>query len=53
MDNPTERMVDALDLIAGELGLLRILLEHELGVRVEYSPDPHVVKVVKDDATEE
>jgi hypothetical protein len=49
MDNPTERMVDAFDLIAGELELLRILREHELGVRVEYSPDPNVVQV---DATE-
>jgi hypothetical protein len=45
MGDPTERMVDALDLIAGELELLRILREHELGVRVEYSPDPNVVKV--------
>jgi len=41
----SERVVGALDLIAGELELLRILREHELGVRVEYSPDPNVVKV--------
>ena len=39
----SERVVGALDLIAAELEALRLLKEHELGVRVEYSPDPNIV----------
>jgi len=35
MDNPTERMVDALELIASELEQLRLLKEHELGAHIE------------------
>jgi hypothetical protein len=50
MDNPTERMVDALDLIAAELEMLRLLKEHELKARIVHSPDPWVKP---DDATEE
>jgi len=50
MDNPTERMVDALELIASELEQLRLLKEHELGAHIEYSPDPNVRP---DDAAEE
>jgi hypothetical protein len=32
-------MLDALELIAAELKRLRVLKEHELGVRLEYDPD--------------
>ena len=45
MDYPTERTVEALDLIALELESLRLLKEYELGVRVVHNPDPNVVKV--------
>ena len=33
------RELDALELIAAELEQLRVLKEHELGVRLEYDPD--------------
>jgi hypothetical protein len=46
----SERVVDALDLIAEELERLRLLKEYELGAHVKHSPDPYVVP---DDATEE
>ena len=43
------RELDALELIAGELECLRVLKEHELGVRLEYDADeggsPYVVQV--------
>ena len=42
------RELDALELIAAELEKLRILKEHELGVRLGYDPDaggPYVVQV--------
>ena len=40
--------LDALELIAAELEQLRILKEHELGVRLEHPPEgdpPYVVQV--------
>ncbi len=40
----------ALEVIGHNLEALRVLKEHELGVLVEYNPDPNVVKV--DDAEE-
>ena len=48
MDEQTRRAhaLDALELIADELERLRILKEHELGVRLEHSPSgdpPYVV----------
>jgi hypothetical protein len=41
MDEKTRRAreLDALELIAAELENLRVLKEHELGVRLEYDPD--------------
>jgi hypothetical protein len=42
------RELDALELIAEELEKLRVLKEHELGVRVEFPPGgdpPYVVRV--------
>ena len=42
------RELDALELIAGELESLRVLKEHELGVRLEHPPSggpPYVVRV--------
>jgi hypothetical protein len=50
MDEQTRRAreLDALELIAGELERLRVLREHELGVRVEFPPEgdpPYVVQV--------
>jgi hypothetical protein len=41
MDEPTRRAreLDALEIIAAELERLRVLREHELGVRLEYDPD--------------
>ncbi len=50
MDENTRRWreLDALELIAAELERLRVLKEHELGVRVEYVPDgngPYVPNV--------
>jgi hypothetical protein len=42
------RELDALELIAAELQKLRILKEHELGVRLEHPPEgdpPYVVQV--------
>jgi hypothetical protein len=50
MDNPTERMVDALDLIALELEKLRLLKEYELKAHIVANPDPWVKP---DDAPEE
>ena len=49
MDDPTQRGIDALENIAAELEILRILREHELGVRVEHSPDPNVVKIEREE----
>ena len=52
MDERTRslRELDALELIAGELERLRILKEHELGVRLEYpsSGDPPFVVQVEE-----
>ena len=50
MDERTRRLreLDALELIAAELEQLRILKEHELGVRLEHPPEgdpPYVVQV--------
>jgi hypothetical protein len=50
MDEQTRRAreLDALEIIAAELEQLRILREHELGVRLEHPPSgdpPYVVKV--------
>ena len=45
MDEETrgDRTLDALELIAGELEKLRLLKEHELGVRIEHEEgDPFV-----------
>jgi hypothetical protein len=42
------RELDALELIAAELERLRVLKEHELGVRLEHPPSgdpPYVVQV--------
>jgi hypothetical protein len=41
MDEQTRRAreLDALELIAGELERVRVLKEHELGVRLEYDPN--------------
>ncbi len=43
MDDPTQRGIDALVNISAELERLRILREYELGVHVEYGPDPYVM----------
>ena len=50
MDEQTRkgRKLDALEVIGWELEQLRILREHELGVRLEYPPEgdpPYVVQV--------
>ena len=50
MDEQTRRTreLDALELIAEELERLRVLKEHELGVRLEHPPEgepPYVVQV--------
>ena len=50
MDEQTRRAreLDALELIAGELENLRVLKEHELGVRLEHPPEgdpPYVVRI--------
>ena len=42
--DPTERVVNALDLIALELESLRLLKEYELGMRVVHNADPNLVK---------
>ena len=52
MDEQTRkgRKLDALEIIAAELEQLRILREHELGVRLEHPPEgdpPYVVLVVE------
>ena len=42
------RELDALEIVAEELEKLRILKEHELGVRLEHPPEgapPYVVRV--------
>jgi hypothetical protein len=44
------RELDALELIAAELERLRVLKEHELGVRLEHQPSgepPYVIQVEK------
>ena len=44
------RELDAPELIAAELEYLRVLKEHELGVKLEYDPDgggPYVPNVEK------
>ena len=50
MDEQTRRAreLDALEIVAEELEKLRILKEHELGVRLEHPPGgdpPYVVRV--------
>jgi hypothetical protein len=47
MDDPTMHTIDVLETIAAELERLRVLKEHELGVRLEYDPDwgPYVPEV--------
>jgi hypothetical protein len=50
MDERTRRVreLDALEIIAAELERLRILKEHELGVRFEHPPSgdpPYVVQI--------
>jgi hypothetical protein len=50
MDEQTRkgRELDALEIIAAELEQLRILREHELGVRLEHPPEgdpPYVIQV--------
>ena len=50
MDEQTSRAreLDALELIAAELEQLRVLKEHELGVRLEHPPSgdpPYVVRI--------
>jgi hypothetical protein len=50
MDEQTRRAreLDALELIAEELEKLRVLKEHELGVRLEHPPSgdpPYVVQI--------
>ena len=50
MDEQTRRAreLDALEIIAAELERLRVLKEHELGVRLEHPPSgdpPYVVQV--------
>jgi hypothetical protein len=52
MDEQTRRArkLDALELIAAELENLRVLKEHELGVRLGYDPDgggPYVTEAAK------
>jgi hypothetical protein len=51
MDEQTRRAreLDALELIAAELERLRVLKEHEMGVRLEYGPDmsPYVADAEK------
>jgi len=42
MDDPATRQVEVLENIAMQLAELRLLKEHELGVKVEYDPDPYV-----------
>jgi hypothetical protein len=37
--NEIPRLLDALEVIASELEQLRVLKEHELGVRLEHDPD--------------
>ena len=49
MDDPTQRGLDSLENIAAELERLRLLREYELGVRVEHSPDPNVVKAQREE----
>jgi hypothetical protein len=46
LDWPTGRTIDALESIAAELERLRVLKEHELGVRLEYGggSGPYVPK---------
>jgi hypothetical protein len=50
MDEQTRRAreLDALEIIAAELEMLRVLKAHELGVRLEHPPEgdpPYVVQV--------
>jgi hypothetical protein len=50
MDEQTRRAreLDALEIIAAELERLRVLKEHQLGVRLEHPPEgdrPYVVQV--------
>jgi hypothetical protein len=42
MEDPTQRTINALEDIAAELELLRLLKEYELGAHIEHSPDPNV-----------
>ena len=43
------RILDALEVIAAELERLRILKEHELGVRLEHAEGEHGPYVPKDE----
>jgi hypothetical protein len=51
--NELTRAVDALEVIAAELERLRVLKEHELGVRLEESEEGHGPYVPKEHAEEE
>ncbi len=48
-----DRIIETLDIIAAELERLRILKEHELGVRIEYAEGGHGPYVPKQPAEEE
>jgi hypothetical protein len=48
MEDPTMRQIEALENIAMQLAELRLLKEYELGVVVDYDPDP-VVRVIAED----
>jgi hypothetical protein len=48
--NELWRILDALELIAAELERLRILKEHELGVRLEEGEEGHGPYVPRDPA---
>ena len=41
MNEKPDRIIEALENIGMELERLRLLREHELGVRVEMAPDGH------------
>jgi hypothetical protein len=39
--NEITRLLDALEVIASELEALRVLKEHELGVRIQHAEEGH------------
>ncbi len=47
------RLVEAVEVIAAELECLRVLKEHELGVRIEYGPEGSGPYVPRGEANEE